>query len=86
MGAYFVRPVCRLYGVPYTPSAVPVAAAAAALVTSLTVSGPVVPETVAKAVVTAAEKIPVIPVSVNRFEKFVTVPPAVAVLIIPRKL
>ena len=87
IGAYFVKPFCRLYGVPHAPSSnVPDDAAAAALVTSLMVAGPVVPETVAKAVVTAAEKTPVIPVSVKRFEKFVTVPPAVAVLIIPRKL
>ena len=49
-------------------------------------AGPVVPETVARASVTAAEKTPVIPDIVNRLEKLVMVPPAVAVQIIPRKL
>jgi hypothetical protein len=67
MGAYFVKPVCSLYGVPQAPAAAldPPAAAAATL---LTVAGPLVPETVARAVVTAAEKTPVIPVRVKRLE------------------
>lgn len=67
MGAYFVKPVCKLYGVPYTPPAAG-AAPAAGLATVLTVAGPVVPETVARAVVTAAEKIPLMPVRVKRLE------------------
>lgn len=67
MGAYFVNPVCRLYGVPHAPAAaVPAAAPAAA--TLLTVSGPVVPETARTAAATVAEKVPVIPVRVNRSE------------------
>jgi hypothetical protein len=87
IGAYFVKPVCSLYGVPHAPaSVVPDAAPLAALATLLTVAGPAVPETLARAVVTAAEKVPVMPVRVKRLEKFVTVPPAVAVEIIPRKL
>ena len=69
IGAYFVKPVCRLYGVPYTPaSTVPVAPPAAALTTALTAGGPVVPVTVPSAVITAAGKTPVIPVSVKRLE------------------
>lgn len=89
IGAYFVKPVCSLYGVAQAPSPaseVPAAATVAASATSFTTAGPVVPETVAKAVVTAAEKTPVIPVRVKRLEKVVTVPPAVAVEIIPKKL
>lgn len=87
IGAYLVKPLCSLYGVPHAPSAaVPDAPPAAACTTLFTVAGPVVPDTVARAVVTAAEKVPVMPVRVKRLEKLVTVPPAVAVLIIPRKL
>jgi hypothetical protein len=88
IGAYLVKPSCSLYGVPHAPSAaVPVPPAAApAASTLLTVAGPEVPETAAREAVTAAEKVPVMPVSVKRLEKLVTVPPAVAVEIIPRKL
>jgi hypothetical protein len=89
IGAYLVKPVCSLYGVPYTPASavpVPAAGAAGASATAFTAAGPEVPVTPALAVVTAAEKTPVIPESVNRDEKLVTVPPAVAVEIIPKKL
>lgn len=70
IGAYLVNPVCKLYGVPYAPSAAAPAAPAAApaAATLLTVAGPVVPETVARAVWTAGEKTPVMPVRVNRSE------------------
>jgi hypothetical protein len=87
IGAYLVKPSCSLYGVPHAPAAAaPAPAAGAAAATWLILSGPVVPTTVFKAAVTAALKVPVIPVRVNRFEKFVTVPPAVAVDMMPRKL
>jgi len=85
IGAYLVRPSCKLYGVPHAPSATVPEAAAAAFAMLLMVAGPVVPDTVVRAVVTAAENTPVMPVRVNRFEKFVTVPPAVAVETMPRK-
>lgn len=54
--------------------------------TSLMVSGPVVPVTASLAVCTAALKVPVMPVRVKRELQLVTVPPAVAVDIMPRKL
>ena len=84
MGAYLVRPSCRLYGILHGPSSM--ASVGALVATSLIGSGPVVPDTCVRAVATASEKTPVIPVRVNRGEKFVTVPPSVAVDIMPRKL
>lgn len=63
----------------------PDAALFAASATLLTVAGPEVPDTLSRAVVTAAENTPVMPVRVKRLEKLVTDPPAVAVEIMPRK-
>jgi hypothetical protein len=84
IGAYFVRLSCRLYGIPQSPSSM--APVGAVVATSLVESSPVVPDTCIRAVAAASEKTPIIPVRVNRGEKFVTVPPWVAVDIMPRKL
>ena len=84
MGAYLVRQSCRLYGILHAPSSM--ASSGALVATSLIESGPVVLETCVRAVVMASEKTPAIPVRVNRGEKFVTVPPSVAVDIMPKKL
>ena len=66
IGAYFVRPVCKLYGVAHAPS--PTDPVAAFETTLLTVGGPEVPETALTAAATVASNVPVMPVSVNRLE------------------
>jgi hypothetical protein len=64
IGAYFVKPVCRLYGVPQAPAALdedfPVV--------PLSVAGPSVVVIAATCAATVVEKVPVIPVRVNRLE------------------
>lgn len=60
--------------------------AVAAVPTLFVTAGPVVPETAALAVMIAAEKVPVMPVSVNREEYVQIVPPADPTDNIPRKL
>jgi len=70
IGAYFVRPVCRLYGtVNSAGSAAPPAAAPALLETLFTVAGPAVaPLRRVIAVSAAAGVVPVMPLSVKRSE------------------
>lgn len=85
MGAYFVSPVCKLYGVPQAPAA-GCAPPGAALLTPFTTAGPAVPVTSRFADWTAGEKVPVMPVSVNRSEYVQIVPPAEATANMPKKL
>jgi hypothetical protein len=72
IGAYLVRPSCSSYGIahgsPATDACAAAGSATAAARFVLSVEGPAVPETPAKAVLTASEKVPVMPLTVKRSE------------------
>jgi hypothetical protein len=86
IGAYFVRPVWEGYGIPQAPASALEAAGFAAPARAFTDGGGAVSVTAAFPWMTAAANVPVMPVSVNRLEKVVRVPPAVAVDRRPKKL
>jgi len=86
IGAYFVRPVWEGYGIPKAPASGAPAAGFAAPARAFFDGGGAVSTTAAFPAMTAGANVPVIPVSVNRLEKVVRVPPAVAVDRRPKKL
>jgi hypothetical protein len=86
IGAYLVRPVWDWYGIPQAPASALEAAGFAAPAKALIDGGGAVPAIAAFPWMTGAGNTPVMPVSVNRLEKVVRVPPAVAVDRRPKKL
>ena len=83
IGANRVKPVCIVYSTPYTLSA---GFEGAALPVLSILAGLSVPVTVFKPWTTASGNVPVMPEREKRGEKFVTVPPFVAVDMILKKL
>ena len=70
IGAYLMGPVCRVYVAEAPEATAPPAPAAPAPAAAklFSVAGPSVPESPERPVVTAAGKVPVIPLKENRFE------------------
>lgn len=80
MGAYLIRPVCRVYGVPYSPARGSMLDGTAAVVVVapeevldepfalFSVGGPVVPVTSFNAAMTSGWNVPVMPDAVKREE------------------